>query len=341
MRKQHCFLFLIVLCHWSTMILAHCPPGYYDNNVPHESRCILCGFGQYCPGNGQYFNCPSGTIAPNTGMSSCTKCSYSNRTNSASTVCLLADTPNNAQEALEYGTDSGDDNLDLFKISAKQQFYFTTIETADIPLDRSHPIQYSFVATNRKYDIPLIVIASTKTGQPSKSNFQWIASGQNATLIIPVDWIDTNTNFIGLYFSIIPSVDYTVPFLATTFKHFRGEIFAIPNRKVSQDFKTFQFMTNQAVVEWSGIPSLRKVNVSVTLSDLTHQDDSNLFFSLCYSTIPTIDFPNFFNSNMVVRGKVNNQINIILENISGGKLKLGVVGGLIDLARITAELVIL
>ncbi|EFC48796.1 predicted protein [Naegleria gruberi] len=331
-------LFLILLQLLTVVIDAStCPPGTYYQEILHRPSCHECFYAEYCPGDGNNYPCPRGTVTPEEGMVACVKCPTI-RTNSDQTVCLLADTPKDAREP-----DINDDENEIYTLDRKTPHWYTTIPVYGLPVGKPMELEYAFVPEQSKYDVPLTMFASLTTGQPNKNNFTWSFEGNNATIIIPYTRPDENTNFFIIYFNVAPTTvqQNSVKFIGRTFKGFQAKFSFVPNTKNSKVIDNIVNEENQVVLEWNNVPSVGRFNVSITLKDLSHEDDSYKSYSVCYSKQPSITYPNSFNSNLVVADNVNKQINIILQNAVGGVVRIGVVFGQLNIVQIDSELRIL
>ncbi|EFC44345.1 hypothetical protein NAEGRDRAFT_79739 [Naegleria gruberi] len=266
-------------------VAASCPAGYYDSsNI--ERPCYQCSPGTYCPGDGKPYACPSGTVAPHQGASSCSSCS-TKRSNSDHTICLLADTPANAQEYV-YGS-----NL---VINSKNPYYYITLYNSFGQAPRS--VQLTIAG---KQPVPVTLHASYTTGKPSETNAQFSNKGVNATISFEQDV------FRILYLYIVPdNADYVIGDLKL-FKYLDLIENLQPNQVNYYKFNAelSQYDRNMLLFRLDNVPAGSRVNFTLNC-DFWKKDWSFPFsYTLYHSTLSNIAYPNENNANIIVKSQTS------------------------------------
>lgn len=202
MKLLHCLLLAAVALTLLSFTLAklNCPqPGTYFEYMNPEPVCPLCYRGSFCPGDDNIYNCPSGTIAPNRGQIKCNPClNNNNRTNIASTVCLLPSTPLDSKEI--YSEDWGDVYVPVKLVAGKRIYKYVSLTWFNLELGIPKAIEIEV----GNYEMPLILYASTTVGNPDSSNYQYSFVGTNTTLTVPTPNIRNADYVVYLNFLILP-----------------------------------------------------------------------------------------------------------------------------------------
>jgi hypothetical protein len=237
------------------------------------------------PGDDKVHKCPEGTIAPQRAMANCTSCP-SKRSESRRVFCILEDTPAESREAKE----------DVFAADNHNPYWYNIVYFTGFSGTIGRVAEYTFV-DEKNPNTHLAVYASTKTGKPSKANYEFYGIGPNVTLLINSD--DQAGKLV--YFYVVPVEvqaatvkAMTFPYLAVTYPYIA------PNVPVE-----FRMGTVLARMPYNGVNLVTsvvpksKINVTVTLEGQRFHEDVQ--FTLFYTGAKSIHFPNEYNAQIVVK----------------------------------------
>ncbi|KAG2381619.1 hypothetical protein C9374_006003 [Naegleria lovaniensis] len=297
-------LLLCLILLWSSSLATatSCPAGYFDSgNIEHP--CYECSVGHYCPGDGHSYECANGTISNQIGLSTCLTCA-SQRTNSDHTVCLLPDTPQDAREfSLKH----------VLEIDNHNPYLYTTLRFSEI--GESNPFQYIQLTFLNSRAAPMLVYASTVTGQPSpQQSFQYFASGLNATIAVP----NPRGRSIGviLYLHVVSLNARKSAMLVQPYNYLDLIYTLQPGSNFIQTSSELALYSvdNEVLLTYPKIPP--NANVELQISAREGFNDK-ISFVLCYSSKIPQRFPNYYNSDTFITSSYKENASALLRTNFG------------------------
>jgi hypothetical protein len=197
---------------------------------------------------------------------------------------LAENTPLDAQEIKERDV----------VVSTGKPFWYGLVSFATFGGYKGHMSQYTFYDPQQFGKQQLAVYASTKSGKPTKNDHEFHAMGENATVAIEGD----SKFYRMVYFNIVPiSEDKTTARIGN---------WVYMNKEYDIVDKSTTIKTVSDFAQWPDVgglfkvkvPAKSSVTVSVSLEDYERPYDGT-HFTLYASSLPTIEYPNMYNADIV------------------------------------------
>lgn len=299
----------------TTQVTSTCPPGqyFYVPSKMTQGQCVQCSRGWFCPGDDHIYQCAGNTIAPDFGMTKCTPCPSDFPTACAvKTFCMPPDVPPNAKY------------MPLKSLGTSEPIYLDSndhhIVTEIAFLDKDQVAVLNFFNRTRNA-LPWGAYLSTKSGNPSESNYEMKAYGQNLTFAFQRS--SFQSDYIPVYLSLeYPSTVFTSN--AVVIGSYYGRVVLEDGQCHVIDIANKEYMVENPYVFFTApsVKSGQKLNITVSIEEMNKSKPSLMYSTIFSHTDRSVQFPTEYNYDIVASSVVTSgtfvQTSLIVQSSEDG-----------------------